>query len=303
MNDKISVILVNYNGREYNDKCITSILDSSISRQLQIVIVDNASTDDSWKELEDKWGNDCRIHRIPLNDNYGFSRANNVGIQWSISQGIECFLLLNNDTEIKEDAIERMFIWQKSHPGIVIPKIRYADRKDILWCAGGNLTPIIRKPIQRGFNECDVGQYDKSGKSLLANGCAMLLTREIINRTGLLDERFFLYYEDTEYSLRAMKNDIDIWYCAEAVVYHKVNGSTKGNENPANAYYIARNWLLCSQQHLGGRRFLFYLYFLLNRLVWIVIWGVQGKWEMNHATIRGVKDFLNHKFGRYIHCQ
>ena len=305
MEEKISVILVNYNGKKYNDACIASILNSTFSNRIQIVVVDNASGDGSLEALESRFAGDGRVHLIALDKNYGFSKANNEGIRWSMEQGIEYFLLLNNDTEIEQDAIERMWLCHRKAKSIVVPKVLYADRRDRIWCAGGSFTPVIRKAVQRGLNRRDEGQFNKSEKCEFANGCAMLLSKEIIEKIGFLDERFFLYYEDTEYSLRALEKDIPIWYCADAVVYHKVNGSTRGNEKPANAYYITRNWLLCNRLHMCGKghrsvRFLlFFLYFVCNRLVWLLIWFLQGKRAMCVAVFRGMEDFFKGTWGKY----
>ena len=307
MEEKISVILVNYNGKEYNDKCIASILDSTISRQIQIVVVDNASTDDSLELLKENWGSHEQVKILSLDGNYGFSKANNEGIRWSLEQGIEYFLLLNNDTEIQPNTIEQMLYYQQETKGIIVPKVLYADRKDTIWCAGGSFTRFIRKATQRGFNQSDKGQYDNNGKCEFANGCAMLLSKDILDKIGFLDERFFLYYEDAEYSMRAAEKDIRIWYCADAVVYHKVNGSTKGNSKPANAYYITRNWLLCNSLHMCGRGdiggklqfLLFVVYFICNRFAWLFIWFFQGKKEMCMGLLRGIRDFRRKKWGKY----
>lgn len=314
MEEKISVILVNYNGKQYNDACINSVLNSTVAAQIQVVVVDNASTDGSLQKLRDKWGTDGRLHVIALEENFGFSRANNEGIRWSIEQGIKYFLLLNNDTEIEPDAIELMMEYHRKTGRIVVPKILYADRRDTVWCAGGSFTPVIRKAIQRGLNQKDDGQpgqrmgkdarYSKSGRCRFANGCAVFLSREIVERVGYLDERFFLYYEDTEYSMRAAARGVEIGYCAQAVVYHKVNGSTGGNGKPANAYYITRNWLLCNsihmrgRKHVNGRFVLFFIYFICNRTAWFFIWLAQGKWGMCTAQVRGVRDFFCKKWGR-----
>ena len=304
MEKKISVILVNYNGKEYNDKCIASILGSTISGQIQVIVVDNASTDDSLAMLQKKWGANEQVTILTLDENYGFSKANNEGIRLAMEQGMEYFLLLNNDTEIEPDTIEHMLSCQQEKKAIVVPKVMYADKRDTIWCAGGSFSPIVRKPIQRGLNQIDKGQFHVSEECQFANGCALLLSKEIINEIGFLDERFFLYYEDTEYSMRAIENGIKIWYCAEAVVYHKVNGSTKGNEKPANAYYISRNWLLCNRLHLRGRHcssgryFLFLFYFFCNRFVWMLIWFLQGKRVMCKAQVRGIRDFFREKWGK-----
>ncbi len=304
MEEKISVILVNYNGKQYNDACIDSILKSTVAARIQVVVVDNASDDGSREAIQDKWGGDARVHVIPLEENYGFSRANNEGIRWSIGQGIRYFLLLNNDTEIEPDTVGQMMDYHRKTGRIVVPKILYADRRDTVWCAGGSFTPVIRKAVQRGLNEKDGEKYHKSGRCGFANGCALFLSREIVERAGYLDERFFLYYEDTEYSMRAAACGVEIGYCADAIVYHKVNGSTGGNGKPANAYYITRNWLLCNSIHMRGRKYvngrflLFFVYFLCNRAAWFLIWMAQGKGRMCVAQARGIRDFFMKKWGR-----
>lgn len=305
MKKEISVILINYNGKKYNDACIASILNSTIAEYIQIVVVDNASTDDSLSALRDRWDDNEQVQILALDDNYGFSKANNEGIRWSMKQGIDYYLLLNNDTEIESDTVERMMCCGQKTGSIVVPKILYADRKNVIWCAGGTFTPVIKKTIQSGLNQTDKGQFDVSGGCQFANGCAFLLSKRIVEKTGFLDERFFLYYEDVEYSMRAERNGIGIYYCAEAVVYHKVNGSSGGNDKPANAYYITRNWLLCSRLYMQSRGIkgkwqflLFAAYFACNRSVWLVIWFVQGKWEMCTALIKGIRDFRRQKWGK-----
>ncbi|MDE6750442.1 MAG: hypothetical protein K2K21_15495, partial [Lachnospiraceae bacterium] len=149
--------------------------------------------------------------------------------------------------------------------------------------------------------------FDVSGEWQFANGCALFLSTEGVDKIGYLDERFFLYSEDVEYSMRAERKGIGIWYCAEAVVFHKVNGSTKGNEKPANAYYITRNWLLCNSLNMRdvkgvGKKLqflLFIIYFICNRSAWLLIWFFQGKKEMCMGQLRGIRDFYRKKWGKY----
>ena len=290
--EKVCIILVNYNGAVYNDKCLVSIFNSTVSDKIQVVVVDNCSTDGSRENLYEKWGNDGRIHMIDLVENVGFAKANNIGLKWAGSVGIPHYLLLNNDTEIAPDAIENMWKCHEEHNCIVTPKIYYADQRDLLWSAGGRFTPVIKKPVQTGLNEKDSDKYNQDVDCGFANGCALFLDEKILKQTGFLDESFFLYYEDTEFSARARKQGVKIRYCAEAKVYHKVNGSTKGNYSWANVYYITRNWLIYSKMHLGGKMWLFWLYFLPNRLVWILIWLMQRKPEMLKAVWQGIRDYF-----------
>lgn len=294
----VCVVLVNYNGRKYNKACIESILKSTCKERLQIVVVDNASTDGSLEELERVYADNENIHLIRLSENYGFSKANNEGIKWALKQRCQYIMLLNNDTEIEPWTIEKMVDLQKRTGHIIVPKILYADQRDTIWCAGGELSAVIKKPKHRGAGKKDTGQFDKEDACNFANGCCMLLTDQIVGQLGLLDERFFLYYEDTEYSMRADKNSIGISYCGQAVVYHKVNGSTGGNENPANVYYITRNWLMCNRTYMKARFVLFCVYFLMNRACWAMIWLMQGKQDMVKALWAGIVDFKDGKSGK-----
>lgn len=297
--DKVSVILVNFNGKKYNDKCIESILRSTIAPNLQVVVVDNASTDHSLELLQDRWKENSQVKIIPLDKNYGFSKANNVGIEWAMENGAEYLLILNNDTEIAEDTLEKMIAIQKETGAIIVPKIMYADHPDMIWCAGGSFSKVIWKPIQRGMNQKDTGQYDQSMKCSFANGCSMLLSVKIIRKLGLLDEQFFLYYEDTEYSLRAKQKGIPIWYCAKALIYHKVNGSTMGNEKPDSVYYITRNWLICNRKYMKNRFVFFQCYFLINRLAWLLIWFMENKRGNMVAVAEGISDYKKGISGQY----
>lgn len=296
--ERVCVILVNYNGKVYNDKCIESILKSTIEKYLQIVVVDNNSKDGSLELLRKNWSKNEKIHIISLTENYGFSKANNIGIKWALEKGYEYILLLNNDTEIDAQAIERMIALQKETKAVIVPKILYADKPDRIWYAGGDFSHYIKKSKHIGLNDKDCIRYRSNYRCLFANGCCVLLSRKTIDEIGMLDERFFLYYEDTEYSMRINKMKKEIWYCGNAVIYHKVNGSTKGNNNPSNVYYISRNWLICNRIYMENRFYFFLLYYIMNRMCWAMIWMAQGKKELVVAMIKGIRDYQRGKTGK-----
>lgn len=296
---KLAVILVNYNGEKYNAACIESILANRGVDELRIIVVDNASQDDSMRLLEERYAGDERLELLRLDENYGFSGANNVGIRRAGEWGANAVLLLNNDTETAPDMLSRLLECAKRHPDSVIaPKIYYSDDRERLWSAGGCFSAIIKKARHTGLNETDGGQHDREKEIGFATGCCLWIPMEVIRKAGTLDERFFLYYEDTEYSLRLNKLGISIYYCPRAVLYHKVGASSKGADSPLCAYYIARNWLLCDRIHLGWRYPLFLLYFAANRVVCCLLWLGRGKTELVRATCRGVWDHCRRKYGR-----
>jgi hypothetical protein len=295
----IAIILVNYNGKQYNAPCIDSLLTCTDYHDKKIYVVDNASTDDSLQLLREKYGTDERIELITLDDNYGFSYANNVGIKRALEQGAEYVLLLNNDTEVKPDMVENLLQCAARHPGSMIaPKIYYSDNPNVIWSAGGEVSPIVRKVSHVGLDQTDCGQFDTEREIDFATGCALLIPEAVLRRAGLLDERFFLYYEDTEYSFRLQKLGISIYYCPTAVVYHKVGASSKGADSPLCAYYISRNWLLCSRTHLSGRFPVFLAYYVINRLACCLLWALCGKWALVQATWRGIRDYHRGRFGK-----
>ncbi|MCM1297031.1 MAG: glycosyltransferase family 2 protein [Muribaculaceae bacterium] len=296
---KLAVVLVNYNGKKYNAACIESIFANRDENEKKIIVVDNASRDDSVRILEERYGMDERVELIVLAENYGFSYANNVGIRRAAEWGAEYVMLLNNDTEIAPDMMEQLAQCAGRHAGCMIaPKICYSDDRRRIWSAGGSVSPVIRKARHIGLNETDEGQYGREMEIGFATGCCLFIPMDVIRRAGVLDERFFLYYEDTEYSFRLGKLGVAIYYCPQAVMYHKVGASTKGADSPLCAYYIARNWLLCSRLHLGRRYPLFLAYYALNRTACCLLWLARGKGALVRATLRGIRDYRRRRFGK-----
>ena len=296
---KLAVILVNYNGEKYNTACMESIWANGGVGELKTIVVDNASQDDSVRLLEERYQGDERLELIGLDDNFGFSYANNVGIRRAGEWGADAVLLLNNDTEIAPDMLSQLWGCAKRHPGsVIVPKIYYSDDRKRLWSAGGRFSPVIRKARHIGLDERDEGQYDQERRIGFATGCCLWIPMEVIEKAGTLDDRFFLYYEDTEYSFRLHERGIPVYYCPHAVMYHKVGASTRGADSPLCAYYIARNWLLCSRLHLGGRYPLFLAYYVLNRLACCLLWLARGKKELVRATRRGIGDYRKGRFGK-----
>ncbi len=296
---KLAVILVNYNGKNYNEACIESVRANRTDGEVRIIVVDNASTDGSLQALRERYGEEEQIELVELDDNYGFSRANNVGIRSAMAWGADAVLLLNNDTEIGETMLSELLACARRHPdSMIVPKIYYSDDRERIWSAGGSVSPVVQKVRHIGLDEEDRGQYDEECRTFFATGCCLFLPVQVIGRAGVLDERFFLYYEDTEYSFRLGELGIDIYYCPKAVMYHKVGASSKGADSPLCAYYIARNWLLCSRLRQGRHYSIFLAYYVVNRAACCLLWLLRGKGALVKATWLGIRDFHRGKFGR-----
>lgn len=293
---KVGVILVNYNGEMYNNECIDSLLNSDY-QNLEIIVVDNASTDNSLNVLKNKYKNIIKI--IESKENLGFSGANNLGIDLAKEIGCDYILLLNNDTVIKKNSIIEMMRLANKYPNDVIaPKINYFDKKDIIWSAGGGINWAKGNTFHYGMNKYDNGEFDEEKIIEFATGCALLLPLSIIEKVGYLEDEYFLYYEDTDYCTRIIKNGFTIRYCPESVIYHKVSMSTGGGESELYCYYIDRNRLLFNKKYNDKKYIQFLLYFYITRFIKIIKWNLTGKSNLAKSSIRGIKDFYQNKFGK-----
>lgn len=297
---KIAVILVNYNGEKYNIACIDSILDSKVEATIKIYVVDNASSDESMAILERHYKGNKNLTFVYLDNNYGFSYANNVGIKSAMKQGCDAVFLLNNDTEICQNTLQKLIESNRRHPNSVIaPKIYYSDNRKVIWSAGGTSSRIVKKVKHIGLDCEDRGQFDEEKQVAFATGCALWIPAEVISLAGMLDEDFFLYYEDTEYCFRLEKYQIAVYYCPDAVVYHKVGASSKGADSPLCAYYISRNWLICARKYLKGlRHWVFLVYYSINRTACSLLWLIHGRTDLVRALWIGIKDYKENRTGK-----
>lgn len=293
--EKIGVILVNYNGKLYNEECIESIKKSKYNNY-HIYVVDNASTDNSIEILEEKFANDITI--IKNNDNLGFSIANNIGITRALEEQCEYVLLLNNDTIIDSDMISSMMeVALENLNSIVSPKIYYYDNKDIIWSAGGTVEWNKGLPIQYGIDEKENEQYSTEKKIQFATGCCILISKMIINKIGMLSDEYFLYYEDTDYSAKAINSGVDIMYCPKAKVYHKVSASTGGQNSRLVIYYMTRNRLIFNKKY-NKKYFYANIYFYLTFMIKSIFWCMSGKKYVFDTMKLAIIDFNNGKVGK-----
>lgn len=292
---KVGVILVNYNGKNYNEECIDSILKSTY-KNLEVIVIDNASSDDSVELLKKRYMNNITVVETGLN--LGFSGGNNVGIKLALEKKCDFILLLNNDTVIEEKMIEIMVETSVNNQYCVIsPKIYYYDNKEVIWSAGADMIWKKGIPAQRGMNEVDKGQYDIECNVEIATGCCLLIHKNIIKEVGLLPDDYFLYYEDTDYTTNIVRRGYKLLYLPSARMYHKVSASTGGEESFNYIYYNTRNRLLFNKKYNSKNKLTYTLYFYLTRLLKIIKWLFVKRVDLIKATLQGISDYNNNKFG------
>jgi GT2 family glycosyltransferase len=294
--NKVSIILVNYNGRKYNKECLDSIL-SSDYKNFEVIVVDNASTDNSVEELEEIYKDKITIIKSLVN--LGFSGGNNIGIDYAISKGTDYVMLLNNDTYIEPNMISTMLETSiNENYSVVSPKIYYFDNKEKIWSAGAVMNWKRGLASQRGIDTIDSGLFDERVSVEFGTGCCLLIPSKIINLVGLLSEEYFLYYEDTDYCTRIIRSGFKIVYEPKAVLYHKVSSSTGGVESFNYIYYNTRNRLLFNSKYNKENKYYYLSYFYFTRIAKVVKWLFSGKRELIRATFEAISDYNNNRLGK-----
>lgn len=260
---KVAVIILNWNQPELTAECVKSVVASNKKNlECEIVIVDNASSAKSLERLK------TLLHAtdyiLLVNEvNKGFAGGNNVGIKYALENRADYVIVLNNDTRADRLLISQLVsnAVKDSKIGLVSPKIYFENgfefHKDrykneelgkVIWYAGGKIdwNNIYGSP--RGVNEIDKGQFDGFGGTDYATGTCMLIARGLIEKVGMFDERYYMYYEDTDLSERAKKSGFKVIYDPSAVVWHKVAQSS-GIGSGLNDYYITRNRMLFGMKY------------------------------------------------------
>jgi GT2 family glycosyltransferase len=241
--------------------------------------------------------------------NLGFAGGNNVGIRAALSAGADAVLLLNNDAELLPDALGRLNAALErggAEIAAAAPKILYRSRPDVIWAAGGRFDWWRGVTVDRGLGEADVGQYDRPEPVQSATACCLLVRSEAFRRIGLLDESYFMYFEDADFSARLTKAGQQIAYEPSARVLHDVFGSSGGEPSrpsPLAVYYSTRNrWLFISNHAPDAvRRFAAHGFTLASRAVRLLQALSRGRTGEAGAIARGLRDgYLRRLRGRTL---
>ena len=250
MNSLVYIIIINYNGYEDTIECVKSIKKNIKEDYYKIIIVDNKSTNDSVQILKKELKKDVKLIESSING--GFSYGNNLGIKYAKKCGAKYVLLLNNDTIIANDFLMPIIDFANKHKdcGCITPRINYYYDKNIIWYDGGDFNHYTCRADHININKKE-GKTNGIKETNFISGCCMLIPLEVIRKIGLMDERYFLYVEDTEYSLRIKTNGYKLYYDSTHKIYHKVNASTKKiSEN--TQFYEIRNRLLLKDTYLNN---------------------------------------------------
>lgn len=250
-----SIILVNFNGSNDTIECLESINKIRYSNY-NVFVIDNNSRDTEKQKLVNFFHKDnVKKMKLILNHtNLGFSGANNIGIKLALAENAHYVCLLNNDTIVDDEFLINMVeIAERNYEiGSVCPMIREYYNRERISYGGGEINYFKGSVFIYGINSYDVSLMNKSRYITFASGCCMLLKRQLLTKIGFLPEKYFLYFEDTEYSIKISKSNYKIWYDSTTAIYHKESVST-GKGSSIYQYYFVRNRLLFIKNNFGNK--------------------------------------------------
>lgn len=276
---KVGVVVLNYKLKKEVDRALKSVFDS-LEVELEVVLVDNDSND-GVSDLTNKYP---MLHFIQSGSNRGFSGGNNMGIKKALDMDCEYILLLNPDAWVDKYAIRNMVQYCKESGSVIIgPKIYFPDGKTILY-AGGILDTKNVLGSHKGVDEIDDGRFDDVSETDYVTGGVMFVDSKIFKKIGLLDERYFLYYEDADFCYRAKQAGFKVLYYPKAIAYHE-SGKATGVGSPLQDYYITRNRMLFSKKFLP-----------IRTTIALLREGIRN-WS-NRSRRKAMVDFLIGKYGK-----
>lgn len=299
---KIFIVVLNWNQSKLTTDCINSLQKLKLSKeeQVEIVIVDNGSTDTSLEVLKKISPKKIKTVTLETKNNYGFAGGNNFGIKYALDHFADYVMILNNDTTADPNLLNELLKPMKNTKvGITSPKIYFAKGYEykskkykktelgkVIWYAGGKIDwkNIYGKNI--GVDEVDKRQYEKEKEIDFATGACFLVRVKALKETGLFNEKYFMYKEDEDLAMRMKKNGWKIVYEPKAILWHKVAQSSGIGSN-LNDYFISRNRLMFGFKYASLRT----KFALMRESIRLFIFG-------RHWQAVGIRDFYLRKFGK-----
>ena len=225
--EKIGIVTITYNSADVLSPFLECIWKQS-HQNFILYVIDNSSTDSTLEILEKE--QDSRLQLIKNESNFGVARANNQGIKKAIEKGCNQILIINNDVEFEDALIENLLqVQSDKNCSLISPKMMFHHNKNLIWYAGSWFVKSKGfLPLNRGMGEIDKGQYDEIKEIEYAPTCCLLAKKEIFEDIGFMDEKYFVYFDDTDFSYRIFKDGKHkMYYVPNIKFYHKVGSLTK----------------------------------------------------------------------------
>lgn len=246
---KVTVIILNWNGKEDTLECLKSVNQIDYPN-FEVIVVDNGSDDDSVSAIRAEFPS-TKI--LETGNNLGYAEGNNVGFRQALENGADYIFVLNNDTIVDRHILT---VFQKAsdlcpEAGIFGAKVLHFKRPNVIQYAGAYWDDKEMDYNFVGDELEDKGQFDRVVETPFAFGCAMFISSEVLKNVGVFDPRFFLNYEESDLCSRAKRLGYHTLFVPSARVWHKAGVSFGGLATPLHTYFMTRNRLLWAERNLG----------------------------------------------------
>jgi hypothetical protein len=297
----VGIVVVNHNSASFIGEFIDSIerLDYPNAR---LIVVDAASHDCSTSEIARRLP---QSHVIRAGENVGTAKGNNLGARFCRDQGLDYVLFLNNDTTHAPDFLRALIEAADDHT-MVVPRILWAGDHSLISTHAGDFDWTLGR-FRHTYHSRPDGPATRRRRWLqTASFCCLLAPLAVFDDAGPLDERFFMYYEETDFLCRALERGYRLLYVPEAVIYHRESASSGGGwMTPFKLYYATRNrpYLVRKNQRSGRRYALFTLYFWATRAPSALRYALSGRWALLRAMLLGMRHYYQGRMGRTLEAQ
>jgi hypothetical protein len=285
-----AIVVLNWRNAEGTVACLDSLTRITMP-DAKVIVVDNGSADDSVPAIR-RYHPDITL--LETSANLGYAGGNNVGIRWALEHGAEYVGVLNNDVLVDPDFLQPLLTAQHRtlNNAIVTPMICRTEEPEIIWALGGSIdwqtatSQLLHAGEHRdAWKDCAPHEVD------YALGTAMLASRQVWEKAGLIDESFFLYYEETDWCVRARRLGIPSVVVPASCVWHQA-GSSDGRTSPQITYYMTRNALWFLKRNLTRRKRVLPLLRVALRAFGYLFGDIRrGQTVRARARMHGVYDF------------
>ncbi|MCC6649556.1 MAG: glycosyltransferase family 2 protein [Candidatus Eisenbacteria bacterium] len=293
----LTVIVLGWNGLQLTRETLDSLRACRVPEgwRAHVMVVDNASTDGSPAAIaaDYPW-----VELLALNENRRFAGGNNVGITHALDAGADAVMLLNNDVVADPGLYEKLLAALAENPraGAAAPLIYHAAPSSLIWYAGGRCEPWWAHTSHRGIRETDSGQYRSIERTGYLTGCCLLATAECWRKVGLLDEAYFIYAEDADWSLRARAAGFELLFVPTARLWHQVSASSGGAASPWKLYQRTRaNARLFARHARALAAFTAGPAFLAQSLALLSLMALRGNLAAAGAVARALVDSVTNR--------
>ncbi|HVM96411.1 MAG TPA: glycosyltransferase family 2 protein [Candidatus Acidoferrales bacterium] len=286
MNPRVGIVILNWNGGERTRTCVESALAQTHLNRF-VIVVDNASSQREQEDLRTSYAGHPLVQLLSLDRNYGYAGGNNAGISLALRQHADMVLIATQDTRLYPDALARLVQTAVENPrvGVVGPLVVDTRSQRVLSCGERYSTPLLCVPRtllrhRQTYHPC----YPVGG----ILGCAMLLTRELIETVGCFDEGLFAYYEEVDLCLRARRQSFAVACNPQAVVVHDGLRGFGSGMTPLSAELKTRNLLRLMRRYARRRDWLLLApSCALLLLGSSALYGLRGRVDIVAALLRG----------------